>query len=53
MTRDDMIEAIIHSDWEMLSNKDLYAIFCEWCEANMKDMPDADVEEIYRERFDA
>lgn len=51
MTRDEMIAAIIRSDYDMLSEKDLYAMFCEWCEANMRDMPDTDIEEAYNERF--
>jgi hypothetical protein len=52
MTRDDMIQALIHSDWEMLSEKDLFALFQEWSESNMRDLPDVEIKELYDERFE-
>lgn len=51
MTIEQKIESLIQAQWEMMSEKDLRAMFGNWMREEYREMPENEIEIEYSELF--
>lgn len=52
MTREEMIDDLINAQWEMMSERDLRAMFVNWMTEEYREVSDEELRAEHAELFD-